>query len=249
MKKYLYIVLLTFFGCKSNEMILTKDGDDKIFELNKCYYSLKLGVNDKSIEESSFILEIVQPKLKIFEITYSLDELEKHNIGNGLYQIPICDSYGDYTIYIDDISEFASEKDPKGFAFCFFETPINYLTLNRKDLIAKNYKVTRKKLVTPSKLIKRKVSKPPFELQKNQFFLESGKWSPILQTVSRSGGMNLKIVPKIIKRLRELGYKVDDGKKSLDEQVLTALKDFQRKNGLKEGAIDLKTLQLLGIEN
>ena len=237
-----------FFGC-SNFKQVDLFPEEK-FEFGKCYHSFLIPNQESNSNfEEAFILEIEQPVFNKIEITYSAKEIDRFLNDKDEFFIETKKA-GHYFIFKnDDLHDYTRDKNFLGFMFCKVEVPSEFRFFQKKDLL--NYKngvtVNFKKLVQPSQLKKKYVKRKPKHLNDNQLYFPKGSWTE-LRVAER--GTSCPVVPFIRGvqiKLRNLGYDVDVNNE-IDEKTKTALINFQQKNGLKTGQLDLETLKALGLE-
>jgi len=249
MKKMNFLLLLVFasIGCKTQKTIVIDASNNKELEAGKCYFSLlDNNEGDNIKKENSFTLELIEPKYKSVERTFSEEELKEYLSEGGKYRFTMRELHSKFVFKDGQLSDLTTIKNPIGFCYCLVEVPTEYRILTKQELSALNNTVTFKEIVSSSKIIKKEVKAKPKTLAENQLFFESGSWSDLKEAISRRhDGVSILAVKR---KLVELGYDLTEDN-VIDQATKDALLDFQKKNGLKEGQIDSATLERLGVGN
>lgn len=250
----LFIIFTLFLGCSITEKNILQNEDNLSLEYGKRYYCLK--IVDTSIKNNrGFVLELVPTKLETKEVHYPLEYFDKYE--NGKFKLPLSVEYGEITFLenmpekrISDVigvgTRINENEVDEGFWFYWQKVPARYKTFSRKDLTKDGLKIQQEQLKEESHLIKRYVNKCPKVLKDNQYYFEAGNWSEILEYVPPMNCPQTGIIRKIKKALIDLDYDLEEDDK-MDEKTTEALKDFQRKNGLKVGNLNIETLKKIGV--
>ena len=213
-------------------------------EPGKCYIST-MNSDNNGKKEKQFVLEITPNKYETIKVRYSRKELNENFNGSTSFRIMTRPPHTKYVFKNDVLSEYARMKNPIGYIFCIVEVPAKYRTIFKKDIKTKELEITKVKVISKSKLLKKYVKRKPEKLKENQMFFNKGIWSELKEVIAPScpGGFTIREVEQ---KLIELGYKLEVNN-ILEEVDKKALIDFQRKNGIKEGQFDIETLKKLGI--
>lgn len=207
----------------------------KDFEQGKCFASYPLDSNNFD----TFYIEIVPP---VFE----------------MYQRPVtkADLYGwDSTNYqsTPTYNKYVKRKLRKGCmgsdipikqysAFCVLEIPPIYSPISIKDSL-----IVFNRIVQHAEM--RVINKEKALLSKNKIYpVKGGEWTEWKEFLCTTCGSTRASFMKDIQRaLVKNGYDIEiDG--ILGEEERAALLDFQKKNNLPQGRLDIETRRKLGIE-
>jgi hypothetical protein len=207
----------------------------KDFEVNRCFASYSLDSNNLD----TFYIELVPP---VFE----------------MYQRPVAkaDLYGwDSTNYqlTPTYNKYVKRKLRKGCmgadipikqynAFCVLEIPPIYSPITIKDSL-----IVFNRIVQHAEM--RVINKEKALLSKNKIYpVKGGEWTEWKEFLCTTCGPTRASFMKDIQRaLVKNGYDIEtDG--ILGEEERAALLDFQKKNNLPQGRLDIETRRKLGIE-
>ena len=218
-------------------------------EPGKCYFSelTEQSESKSQILERPFIIEIFPPKYEEVEVTLSFDSLKSQFQDREFIRIPTSTPHAKFVKKADSRGRFEAKNNPNSFIFCVVEVPQMWRGLSKESFENGNVKIIETRLIENAKISKTYVDTPPTNLTKNQSFHKGGYWSQPAQLHGGSGCGGGFTIRDIKEKLVELGYDLK-ANNVLNENTKFALIHFQRKNGLKEGALDLKTLKLLGIQ-
>ena len=97
------------------------------------------------------------------------------------------------------------------------------------------------------KLYSFKVDNAPQKLDSNQFFLPAGIHSSLREYTYSCCGGTKNLVEQVQKALNTNGYSIIEDN-TLDEATRNALIDYQKKNDLPVGNLNVETLKHLGIK-
>jgi N-acetyl-anhydromuramyl-L-alanine amidase AmpD len=124
------------------------------------------------------------------------------------------------------------------------EVPSRYKTYSFAELEKIAFTIEQKKVVKESYVSKEYVKKKPKELKENQYYYEAGYYSNLNEAVARhASGLS---VSKIQEALNKKGYNLEVNN-IMNDETKAALMDLQKKNGLPEGNLNMKTLRFLGL--
>ncbi len=249
--KHLLIILaiISLMNCKVQKLPNNQEITINSLEPGKCYFTLQLEnetEKENNIFQKSFTLEIIPTKYKKIETNYSSNELISKMGTNKYLRIQTLEAHTKLLIKDVNLSNFTTIKNPKGFMYCLVEVPSEWRTIYKKDLLQDNFKIIEKKVIEHSKIRKTYVKRKPNQLKTNQLFFKSGNWSePKVANRSMCDGM--LFIYTVKKELINLGYSLNLDNE-LDENTKKAIVDFQKKNNLKEGQLNIETLKKLGID-
>jgi len=245
--KYLlfFLLLLTSFAT-AQQQVEPLDTDNLQFESGKCYAAARLDRQSKNpIDSQNYILEILHPQIEKYKSKISQEELAQYNPDLESYQIKTRDAYLIFKFKNELLNQTSIGTNGIGYVVCVVEEPPIFQTISKEVLLNKNTIIERFKIKGKPQLIKKIVEDKPTNLSDNQFYLPFGNWTKIreMQFYPSCGGLDLSIIQK---KLISLGYDLKINK-VVDEKFKAAILDFQRKNGLKEGQLDLETMKALGV--
>jgi len=254
MKYLIYFNLLFLLGCAhskpslktENQVSFLSEEQYKTLIPGGCYMSVRLD-NDTiiGIDSQSYILEIINPVIEKYWSKITPGELAKYSPEVKSYQIRTKDAHLYFIFNYENLVVFTSAINQEGYAFCTPESPAQYRTVTREELLDKNTKIERYRIIGKPKIIKKKVDKMPEKLDDNQYYFRSGQWIALRRIMYGSSGSGPRI-SDYKKKLIVLGYDLEIDEK-VDKAFKDAMIDFQRKNGLKEGNLDYKTIEALGM--
>lgn len=233
-----YILLL--LGCKVQEIVIVEAQVTKL-EPGKCYFSAIKKNGQK--KEKAFILELIPAEYEDVIIEVTDEEIQKYQNTFRLETRP-----PSTRCVIKNISESSrtNAANINGYIFCIVENPGLYRNYTREDLAKAGNKIAGQRIKSNSKIIKRYVKKRPKKLLPNQYFYKSDYWTKLEEVVGAGGCGNGQFILEVKKALNKLGYDLEENN-TFNEKTKAALIDFQKKNGLKSGQLDFKTLKKLGV--
>ena len=247
MKNILILILIfSLNSCIPNKEIISDHSDyENRLEPGKCYFSISEdNKNAEGKPESSFILEIEPNTYEEVDVHYTLADL---NFPENVEEVSLitCKHHTKFIFNNKIFKDITSVKNPIGFVYCLVEVPANYKTIYKKDIKPEGVTIKVKRIITHSKITKKRVRKKPKALTSNQLYFESSYWTP-LKVANSNNGCGGFAISEIEKALLKLGYNIEINN-ILDEEDKAALLDFQRKNKLTEGQLSLETLRKLGV--
>ncbi len=250
------IVLSQVFSCKASNMIARDEMIGESYEPGSCYLSLRVESDIDIVDasrmriqkrkEKQFVLKVIPPKYEEVKVKYSCKELKAKINSKGYLMHETLKAHTKFVIRETDLSKFTILKNPYGYAFCLVEVPSQRMAIYKDQLKGDTLIIVEKRLKSESKIIKTYVKRKPKKLKENEFYFRKGSWMvPKKIIVGPVCGGNFT-VKDIQLKLNENGYSVAKTN-IMNQETKDALLDFQRKNGLKEGQLDLKTLEKLGV--
>jgi hypothetical protein len=138
---------------------------------------------------------------------------------------------------------------------CLVEIPARHITCTKLSILEngkpfntiKNEKVTVRKFVRRGKIQFISAEKAAQTNNRNIFKIHTGEWTNINQFMPQCFCPPDFGINDIYQKLIEKGYTIkNDG--TFSDELRNALIDFQRKNGLPEGRLNIETMKLLGFE-
>ena len=244
----IFVGLLFLLGCSRNNIlgVVIEEIDFQKREPGKCYFSLySKDVNIGKYEEA-YVLEIQDPVFEIYEQCLSIEDLEAYDNGDEHYYFAISEPHINYRIPNRKNLDSYSYGDSV-FYLCLVEMPAQFRYLKKEDIKSESIDIEFRKMIEPSKIIKTYVNKRPKKLKANQYYFESAYWTKEKEYVAATV-CGSDLVKKIQEELIKIGYTELPTDNKLGKETKAALIDFQKKNGIPSGSLDLATLKLLGIQ-
>jgi hypothetical protein len=157
--------------------------------------------------------------------------------------------------YLNSVKENSHFSNENAIFICLIEIPPRYITCSKTSIlkdgkpifIIKNEKVTIRKFVRRGNICFLSIEEVTQSDNKNIFEVYTGEWSNIYQETAHCPPNPRFSIEILRQKLIEKGYTIkNDG--TLNTEFRNALIDFQRKNGLPEGRLNIETMKLLGFE-
>ena len=145
--------------------------------------------------------------------------------------------------------------DATGEIMCLVEVPAEYRTITkrvqvqpaatRKVAIPAEYKTVRVKKMVEAPREVRKAIPATYQNVTERRLVSPGvlQWHPILCETNTTPN----VISQLQSKLRSSGYKVGSVDGVLGAQTMSAVSEYQRKNGLASGKLTIETLRKLGV--
>jgi len=240
------ILLFIFYGCSPWSRMAPKEILN-ISSNGSCYYTVvDSTVQDFKSPEKPVVLEAVNPKFNLVEQTIDPKEIMEFKGDNDEYFFKIKESHKAFEMEMGRDEAYLRKSKMNRFLFCLRTQPAEYRKFSKKELVDLNYKIPFYEINSEAKVVKFNVKVKPKELHPYQLFFTSAHQVNIRSKCVECMGTGLK--PMLKARLIALGYKLPDDN-IVDERTISALKDFQKRKGIKPtGRLDKETLHKLGVK-
>lgn len=246
----LFLSMISLFACKTVQLIKSTD-DKSIVELTagKCYINCAILSPERPAEKRNpFLIEHIYPEFKKVKTKYTIADLKKYELDENRFQLPIKQDFYYFELH-NNLNPKVGCADSTlylNYEFCYKYNEKEYSTFTLEELNEMKMTVDEEVVLKEAYIRIVDMKRKPKEIKRNQLYFESHTWTEIREAIIPVICYSLYSPRQVEQKLQLLGYEavVDN---LIDELEKAAIKDFQKKNGLKEGEITKETLRALGL--